>query len=175
MPDQPGLVPDPAEIADRLAIQEVLAWHSRGLDRLDAAALKACYWPEAEVDYGSYKGGAHVFADLVVGALGDGYELTRHGLGNQIIDISGNEALVETCVSAGHLFKGAEQDMHFYGRYLDRLEKRDNAWKILHRQVVMDWNKLLPVDDQREADAFKDLSKGAHYPDDPLYALLGTD
>lgn len=175
MPDLPGRVPDPAEVADRLAIQEVLAWHSRGLDRLDASALKACYWPEAEVDYGSYKGGAHVFADLVVGALAEGYELTRHGLGNQVIVISDNTARVETCVSAGHLFPGATQDMHFYGRYLDRFEKRDNEWKILHRQVVMDWNKLLPVDDQRDSDAFRDLAKGGHYPDDPLYTLLAAD
>ena len=175
MSDVPGRVPDPAEVADRLAIQEVLAWHSRGLDRLDVAALKACYWPEAEVDYGSYKGGAHVFADLVVGALGEGYELTRHGLGNQVIVIRDNTARVETCVSAGHLFPGAEQDMHFYGRYLDRLEKRGDEWKIMHRQVVMDWNKLLPVDDQRDSDAFKDLAKGGRHPEDPLYAFLAAD
>ncbi|NND69620.1 MAG: nuclear transport factor 2 family protein [Halioglobus sp.] len=174
MSDQPGQVPSPAEVADRLAITEVLAWHSRGLDRLDAAALKACYWPEAEVDYGSYKGGAHVFADLVVGALGEGYALTRHGLGNPIIELHGTDARVETCVSAGHLFPGAEQDMHFYGRYLDRLEKRGAQWKILHRQVVMDWNKLLPVDDQRDSDAFKDLAKGGHHPADPLYAFLAA-
>lgn len=175
MPDLPGRVPDAAEVADRLAIQEVLAWHSRGLDRLDAAALRACYWPEAEVDYGSYKGDAHAFADLVVGALGDGFELTRHGLGNTLIAIEGDAACAETCVSAGHLLRGAGQDMHFYGRYLDRLEKRDGCWKILHRQVVMDWNKLLPVDDQRESDAFKDLARGGHHPADPLYTFLEPD
>lgn len=175
MPDLPGRVPDPAAVADRLAIAQVLAWHSRGLDRLDAAALQRCYWPEAEVDYGSYKGGAHAFADLVVGALGDGYELTRHGLGNQVIDLRGSEARVETCVSAGHLLHGAQRELHFYGRYLDRMQKRGDTWKILHRTVVMDWNKPVPVTDLREEDAFRDLARGAHYPADPLYAFLDAD
>ena len=51
MTDDTGLVPDPARIADTLAVQEVLSMHSRGLDRLDQAALQACYWPGAEVDF----------------------------------------------------------------------------------------------------------------------------
>ena len=85
MPEQNTSVqPEPDERPD------VHVARRRGLDRLDAATLKACYWPEADVDYGSYKGSAQVFADLVVVALADGYELTRHGLGNQVIDIDGN-------------------------------------------------------------------------------------
>ena len=73
-----GAVPALAEIADRLAIADVLYSHSRGLDRLDAELLKSCYWPDAEVDYGAYKGSAHQFAEFVVEALREQYKLTRH-------------------------------------------------------------------------------------------------
>ena len=44
-----GTVPDLAMIGDRLAIQDVLAKHSRGVDRADEATLKGCYWPDSTV------------------------------------------------------------------------------------------------------------------------------
>lgn len=167
-----GTLPGPDETASRLAIKEVLACHSRGLDRLDQPALAACYWPEASVDYGAYKGPAGAFTELVIDALRSQYELTRHDLGNYIIAIDGDKARCETCVSAGHLLLGGEEELHFYGRYLDTFERRSNCWKLLHRQVVMDWSKRSRVDDERNSEAFRDLSKGGHAPTDPLYTLL---
>jgi hypothetical protein len=169
-----GIVPAPEQVADRLAIADVLNMHSRGLDRLDSAAIQCAYWPDAEVDYGSYKGSAQVFAELVVGALGEQYELTRHTLSNTLIVFKGHKALCETSVNAGHLLQGAQEEMLFYGRYLDTLEKRDGRWKIFHRQVVMDWSKRLPVQDERSTAAFFDLAKGAHLASDPLSTFLNS-
>lgn len=169
-----GSTPTPAQLADRLAIQDVLHLHSRGLDRLDKDAIQCAYWPQAEVDYGSYKGSAHVFAELVVGALGQAYELTRHCLSNTLVTFAGNVALSESSVTASHLLLAAGEEMLFYGRYLDRLEKRDGRWKILHRQVVMDWSKRLPVQDERNGEAFAALAKGGHLDTDPLYPFLRT-
>ncbi len=168
-----GSTTTPAQLADRLAIQDVLHLHSRGLDRLDKDAIQCAYWPEAEVDYGSYKGSAHVFAELVVGALGQAYELTRHSISNTLVQLQRRMSpAVESSVHAAHLLPGAQEEMLFYGRYLDRLEKRDGQWKILHRQVVMDWSKRLPVQDERNGEAFAALAKGAHLDTDPLYPFL---
>ena len=167
-----GTCPAPAELADRLAILDILALHSRGLDRCDSDTLSQCYWPEGEVDYGSYKGPAQPFTQLVTQVLAEQYELTRHGLGNHVIEIAGDRARCETCVSAGHLLPGGAEELHFFGRYLDRLEKRGDCWKILHRQVVMDWSKRIPVVDERDSEAFAALSKGRHAPTDPLYPFL---
>lgn len=165
-------IPRADRVADQLAIERVLNLHSRGLDRLQADTIQQAYWPDAQVDYGSYKGNAHVFAELVVGALGDAYELTRHSLSNTLIEFTGSSALSESSVSAAHLLKGAEQEMHFYGRYLDTLEQRDGIWKIRHRQVVMDWSKRITVQDEREDAAFCDMAKGAHGEADPLHSFL---
>lgn len=173
MTSDTGTPPGPAEIADRMAIQDVLHSHSRGLDRLDEPVLQACYWPEAEVDYGGYKGPARQFASLVLPALRDNYELTRHSLSNTLVELRGDRALAESCVSAGHLLPGAREEMLFGGRYLDTLEKRGGRWKLLHRQVVIDWSRRHPVADERDSEAFAGLARGGHGGDDPLYAFLG--
>ena len=167
-----GITPTLEQVADRLAIQDVLHLHCRGLDRLDKSAIESAYWPDAEVDYGSYKGSAHIFAGLVVGALGQAYELTRHSLSNTLVTFSNNRAWSESSVHAAHLLQGAREEMLFYGRYLDKLEKRDGQWKILHRQVVIDWSKRLQVEDERDGEAFGALAKGAHLDTDPLYPFL---
>lgn len=170
-----GITLTAEQLADRLAIQDVLHLHSRGLDRLDKSAIQCAYWPEAAVDYGSYKGSAHVFAELVVGALGQAYELTRHCLNNTLVSFSENCAWSESSVNAGHLLPGGKEELLFYGRYLDKLEKRDGQWKILHRQVVMDWSKRLSVQDERSGEAFAALAKGGHLADDPLYPFLQSE
>ena len=172
MLDDIGRTPDPAALADRLAIQEVLALHSRGIDRLEADWIAAAYWPDAEVAYGSFEGNAHEFARMVVGALDAGFELTQHCVTNTLVALAGNEARSESCVSAYHLLRGGEREMAFSGRYLDRFEKRGERWKILHRRVVMDWSRQWSVEDERESPAFAGLAKGRHGPDDPLHGFL---
>jgi hypothetical protein len=155
------------QVADRLAIQEVLFLHSRGLDRFDAALLQSCYWPEAEVDYGSYKGPAAAFAELVVQALAGSYELTRHTLANTLIHVDGGYAYTESHVTARHLLQGGAEEMIFCGRYLDKLERRGQVWKMMHRQVVMDWSRREAVVDERESEAFVALARGGHTENDP--------
>jgi hypothetical protein len=172
MEQETGRVPGAAEVADRLAVLEVLGAHSRGLDRQDVATLTSCYWPEAEVDYGAFKGSAHTFAELVVPILGEQYELTRHGIGNTLFRFSGDEVRTETYVHATHLEPGATEEILVYGRYLDHMVRRDGCWKILHRTVMIEWSNRLPVQDEREGEAFRDLTRGEHHPLDPLYGFL---
>ena len=174
MSKETGTTRNLEQVADQLAIHDVLNLHCRGLDRLDTTTIQNTYWPEAEVDYGSYKGSAHIFAELVVGALDGQYELTRHSLSNTLINFSKNKACCESLVHAGHLYVGGKEEMIFYGRYLDTLEKRGQEWKIIRRQVVMDWSKRVEVQDERNSDAFVEMVKGAHLESDPLYHFLNS-
>ena len=167
-----GAVPDVDELQHQLAIQRVIFTHSRGLDRLDVEVLASCYWADSEVDYGSFKGNAHTFCALVVEALPASYELTQHALGNTLVDIAAATAKAESYVTAYHLLRGAEEEMVFSGRYLDKLECRDGIWKILHRTVVMDWSRNQAVSDERDGEAFAALQKGKHAQYDPLSAFL---
>ncbi len=162
-----------AQIADRLAIMDVLHQHCRGLDRGDATLLQSCYWSDAEVDYGSYRGPATAFADLVVQALASSYQLTRHCIGNTLVQRDGDTARCESYVDAAHLSLDGSAEMRFAGRYLDLLQRRDGEWRMLHRQVVVDWCHTAPIEDERDADAFSDLARGRNDTSDPLYPFLG--
>ncbi|MCB1706050.1 MAG: nuclear transport factor 2 family protein [Halioglobus sp.] len=167
-----GVVPDAQDTARREAIREVLAVHSRGLDRNEPDLLKAAYWPQARVDYGAFKGPAYQFAELIGPALAEAYELTQHLLGQTFIALDGDQARAETYVYARHLLRGAEEELAFAGRYLDTLEQREQQWKILHRQVVMDWSLRVAVQDERNGDAYAALSKGRCDRSDPAHALF---
>jgi hypothetical protein len=169
-----GKIDNDQAIAARMAIADIIAAHSRGIDRLDADCLKACYWPDAEVDYGSFKGNAHQFAEIVMGALSGQYQLTQHSVSNTLIELRGGQALAESHVTARHLLLAGDEELIYVGRYLDQLELRDDRWKLLHRQVVMDWSRREAVVDERNEPAFADLAKGSQ-SNDPLYLLLNKE
>ena len=164
--------PSAEEIGQRLAIADVLHRHCRGLDRSDAQLLKSCYWPDAEVDYGSFKGPAHDFAELIGPALAQAYEITRHCISNSLVQLEGDSAYVESYVQAGHLILGGKAEMRFEGRYLDRLQQRGGQWRMVHRQVVMDWGHTRDLQDERQSEAFAALAKGSANGSDPLYPFL---
>lgn len=174
MSAETGKVPGPAEVADRLAIMEVLAKHSRGVDRADENVLKSAYWPDATVAYGGFNGNAHAFCERLPGAI-KAWVRTQHTISNTCIELRGERALVETYVTAYHYRadpNGRDTEMTYLGRYLDTMQKRGDVWKILHRQVVMDWNQNTEATAILEGPPFDGLARGARHPDDPLDRLL---
>ncbi len=166
-----GRCVSPEELADKAAITEVLHLHSRGLDRQEETTLSRAYWPEATVDYGLFKGPASHFVPLVISALNQSYQLTRHSISNVMIELDADQAVVECHVLASHLLPSGTEEMLFFSRYLDRMEKRDNRWRIGHRQVVMDWSRRHEFEDERESEAYADFAKG-NVENDPLSVFL---
>lgn len=174
-----GKIPTPTELADRLAIQDVLALHCRGVDRADESALKTAYWPDAQVAYGGFNGAAHEFCEMLPVSITH-FAKTLHSISNVLIQFSrdGQRAAVETYVTAYHYSTPATTDserdseMTFLGRYLDRFERRDNHWKIAHRRVLMDWNQNTAASAIHTGAPFEGLAQGSRLPTDPVYALL---
>ena len=56
--------------------------------------------------------------------------------------------------------------MSFGGRYVDRFERRDGTWKIAHRAVVHEWDKLEHIEPAYSPGHFRD---GVRSPDDISY------
>lgn len=169
-----GQVPDAEQLADRLAIAEVLAMHCRGVDRADEAALKVAYWPEATVAYGGFNGNAHEFCAMLPTGI-KAYAQTQHSITNTLIDLRGNTAKVESYVTAYHYRAGAgeaDTEMTYLGRYLDRFEKRGALWKMMHRQVVMDWNQNTSATAILSGPPFEGLARGSRHPEDVVYQML---
>ena len=173
MARETGKIPSIEEMQDRLAIMEVLAIHSRGIDRLDLDSLKSAYWPDAEVAYGTFNGKAYDFAVGVMEGL-KAFERTAHTVTNTAFSFRGDEARVESHVTAYHYSKAdPDTEMTFVGRYLDRMEKRGDVWKIAHRRVVHDWNQNVPATADWGGDLFPALTQGARLEGgDALYQHL---
>lgn len=125
----------------RHAILNVLANHSRGVDRADANLLGSAYWPDATVDYGLFEGSAANMVRAMAIALKEAGP-TLHRTCNTEIHFKDRQAVTESYVIA-YVEDGATQRIVF-GRYLDRLTCRDGTWKIIHRTYVLDGNTNRP-------------------------------
>lgn len=142
--------PDPKirEMMDREAIRQVLYNYCRGLDRFDHDLLAGCWWPDGTDDHGIFKGTGKEFCDWVFSFLEMTMERTQHNVLNTYIEIEGDRARSECHFIIWHrMVKSGEvqHDAITAGRYVDDFEKRDDEWKIRHRQVVYDWDRLDPV------------------------------
>jgi hypothetical protein len=133
-------------LLDRERIRERIALLARGEDRRDGGLVSAAFWPDASVDFGMFHGGfAEYLAWVVPGSAA--IPVTQHVLGQSVIDLRGTTALAETHVLAYHRIDMGEQerDVVLGGRYLDRLEKRADAWRIAKRTMLYDWHQDLGV------------------------------
>ncbi|MFF4371664.1 nuclear transport factor 2 family protein [Streptomyces sp. NPDC001594] len=137
-------------------IRIVLQRYCRGLDRLDAELLKSAYHEDAHDDRGVIRGNAHAFVDQILPILRQAYTGTLHTLHGSTIEIDGDTAGVETYCTAYHYLErdGVKRVEQYAGRYVDRFERRDGAWKIARRLVLNEWNLVQEVPlDPAEAQA----------------------
>lgn len=169
---------DLTTLLDREAIREAVFRYCRGIDRLDEAALRASYWPDATDSHGAYKGSASGFIDIALPKLRESGRMIHH-VGNLSIELRGTQAAVETYFLAWQRDRGAdggETETFLAGRYVDRFEKRGNEWRVVARVVVYDWVQPLgaaPVASEAERFGLR-TPIGAHKPDDSWYTLLAA-
>ena len=109
------------EQLDRDEILRVMQTYARGLDRLDNALARSCYWDDAIEDHGNYVGKPDAFiawADSTTLA----FQSTQHGILNHYCDLQGDDAYCETY----YLFTSkAERAPHLMstGRYVDHFQR----------------------------------------------------
>jgi hypothetical protein len=163
------------ELADREAIRHCLMRYCRGIDRLDRELLDSVYWPDATDDHIIYSGNASGFINFVIDVLSQ-LDQTQHLVGNVLIDMSGPDmASSESVFQAFHRLPGAvgASDLFVGGRYVDRLEKRNDEWRILARTVIIDWFRSYQDSGEfSEKPMGMDTQPGGRKPDDPSYSLM---
>jgi hypothetical protein len=113
----------------------VLARYGIAIDWQDRPALESVFWPEAEVDYGFFKGGATAFVDVLLDIAR--LSLRRfHMTGNEQILIEGNAARAQSYIVTQAISLNADGEPRsniFLGRFIDDLESRDGRWRIRRR------------------------------------------
>lgn len=138
--------PDPHELADREAIREVANRYVHGIDRLDGDWMKSAYWPEAIDDHGTFVGPAWEFVDRCITSHA-WWAWTMHTTTNHQIDVDpdGVSAFGES-YNVSLLMSADRSTLNtWYGRYLDRYEKRGEEWRIIHRVCVHEGSLSQPV------------------------------
>jgi SnoaL-like protein len=132
---------------DRAAIREVLYRYCRGADRCDEELLRSCYHADGLDRHGRFQGDATDFAHWVISVQLTTSITTQHALSNIVIELAGDTAWVESAFTATHIRPGdgdAPDEPRletFWGRYVDRFEKRAGSWAIATREVVHDWSE----------------------------------
>lgn len=149
----------PARVADRLAIQDLEYRWCRAVDRRDYAAIPELFHPDAYDDHGAYKGDVTGLIEWLR-ARHQSVMFSMHQMTNVLVDFADDDnALVEIYLTVvqryapGHAGGMAEfvrtpmgdhshVDLVSRARYVDRVQRRDGAWKVLKRTFVPEWRQI---------------------------------
>jgi hypothetical protein len=113
------------------------------MDRFDRELFLSAFHPDAVISAGHYVGGPQGLYDWARDLHEKGQSATHHNLLNHSCDFDGDTAHTETY----YLFVGRNRDESNWiagGRYIDRLERREGAWKIALRTNAIEWSGTVP-------------------------------
>lgn len=160
-----------AAMLDKHEIRECMERFSRGMDRSDRDIYLSAFWPDAETAAGPFVGSASDCWEWAVPMHEEGQILTHHALLQTNIEIDGDTAHAETY----YLFVARNRDESVVtagGRYIDRVERRDDEWRIALRTNIIEWAGLPPAIPPPFADvpdiAVNGVTARSH--EDPSYA-----
>lgn len=131
-------------LLDKQDIQECLTRFARGMDRFDRECFLSAFHDDATIAAGPFVGQPDDLFDWARGLHEAGQSATQHNLLNISYDIDGDTAHTETY----YLFVGRNRDDSNWiagGRYIDRFEKRNGAWRIAMRTNGIEWSGLCPT------------------------------
>ena len=141
------------ELADRLAIRELVDAYAHCADRRDAQGQKSLFTEDTR--FAVYMEGqgseptqvlhgrealTPVFDDL------NRYQATMHFNGQSTVALDGDRATGESYCIAHHLFTddGERRLMVAWLRYEDTFVKVDDAWLFAERNLYVDWTETRP-------------------------------
>jgi hypothetical protein len=137
------------DLQDQLAISALMQMWALARDTGDWEALSATAYPGAAMTTTWFDGTFEAFVESCRASWTKGSR-SQHFLGGTVADVEGARAIVQTRMSINvrSRLDGVEVDAVCNGRFFDRVEKRDGAWRIVKRSVIYEKDRLDPVDPQ---------------------------
>ncbi len=126
-------------LRDEADILDVIARYSQGLDWMNWTQVEEAFWPEAVADFGGmFRGDRAAFLPFVT-QLEMSYTRRMHLFGLPRIAINGTTAQVNApSVTHFRSVEGGQRTESFvFGRYLLKLEKRGEEWRVLHMHFML--------------------------------------
>ena len=125
-------------LIDRQEILDCLHRYARALDRHDDEMLRSVFHDDAIDNHGPWMGGREEFVRWANHECHNGLAAHSHHITTHNCEIDGDVAHAESYVLFLHRHGDGERVLVGSGRYVDRLERRDGAWRIALRRLVMD-------------------------------------
>ena len=127
-------------------IEDCMKRYARGVDRRDWDMVRGCFHPDATDHHGEFLGNPEEFIDWVKARHG-AVPFSMHYLLNCLVEFHADDvAAVETYFWALQRREDGDSgtDHEVFGRYVDRFEQRDGAWRIADRKVTYDSTRTTP-------------------------------
>jgi hypothetical protein len=140
-------------LIDRTAIHDLLTRYFRGLDRCDAEQVRSCFTGDVRAHYDQRPPISGIeelmlsfrtFRRIKEGKM----KVSTHFMGNLNIDsIEGDVARTETNAIAFLVEPGDPADLVSMRslRYIDRLRRQSDGWRISDRIHTLDWSCQVDV------------------------------
>lgn len=136
-------------LVDESEIRRIRRLWAFARDQGDWDTVASLFHPGAKVSISWYAGPAEGFVAASRKMFGAARPETRskHWFGNDRLTLNGSRATLETDVEVRgrDLIDGLLFDFRYEGRFFDRFEKRDGAWKIAQWTCLYDSDHLEPM------------------------------
>lgn len=140
-------------LTDRAAIQDLLTRYFQGLDRSNPGQVRSCFTDDVQAHYAQRtptRGIEALMASLQnFNKLSDGrMKITTHFMGNFILSsLEGDLAETETNAIAFLVEPQEGKDLVAMRslRYIDRMRRQKNGWRISDRIHTLDWSCQVPA------------------------------
>ena len=159
-------------LLDKQEIHEVLMRYCRGVDRCDLEAINSVYHPDAVDEHGAFTLRGDECGETWIRLMPTICEASMHSICNELIEVDGDVAFSESYFLNYLIIdrEGVEMTRAFGGRYVDRFERRHGVWRIAHRVVVHEWDRVDAVTEQHWPRPLQ-FSTGKRSRDDAVYQI----
>jgi hypothetical protein len=126
-------------VKDRIAILDCVNNQSRGHDRHDVELMTSVYHRDGIDEHGPNVHPGPEYGEWANETHALVFEDHLHNITTHTCEIDGDTAHCESYVFGAMRGRDSASVMLMGGRYLDRLERRDDVWRIAVRRCTIEW------------------------------------
>lgn len=157
-------------VHDRQLITDLIYRYCRSMDRHDIPLGYSIWHEDGVADYGEtvYQGNGRGVIDHLCGRHLHTLVHT-HQVSNIIIELDGDRAGSESCVTATLRMRQGEQlkQVSVWSRYVDQWSRRNGRWGLDRRHAIRDFDEI------RDVTAICEHDVGRRDRSDPSYTVIG--
>ena len=167
-------------LIDKQDIYELMCRYTRGVDRFDKELVQSCFWPDATTIFplsadSAFRGQYSDYLDIDAETWRP-YTAQQHYLCNHLSQVDGDQALGETYQFSFYWkVPGDDPKLNSQnsGRYIDRYQRRDGEWRIIHREFIRNFS--FPIAPEGFGTVENGWPLSSQSRDDPAYHTLNPD